>query len=61
MYISNLYYQNTGPISKLNIKCRKNKDGNPVPLVIVGKNGSGKSILLSNIVDAFSNPLSANS
>ena len=53
MYIDNLYYKNVGPISKLDIKFRKNENGIPVPLVIVGKNGSGKSILLSNIVDAF--------
>lgn len=53
MYIDNLYYENTGPISKLNIKFRKNENGIPVPLIIVGKNGSGKSILLSNIVDAL--------
>ena len=53
MYIDKLYYQNVGPISKLNINFRKNDNGVPVPLVVVGKNGSGKSILLSNIVDAF--------
>lgn len=53
MYIDNLYYKNVGPISNLYIKFRKNENGIPVPLVIVGKNGSGKSILLSNIVDAF--------
>lgn len=53
MYIDRLYYQNVGPISKLDIKFRKNDNGVPVPLVVVGKNGSGKSILLSNIVDAF--------
>ncbi len=53
MYIDNLHYTNIGPISDLKIQFRKNKNGVPVPLVIVGKNGSGKSILLSNIVDAF--------
>jgi ABC-type molybdenum transport system ATPase subunit/photorepair protein PhrA len=30
-----------------------NADGTPKPLVIVGKNGTGKSILLSYIVDAL--------
>lgn len=53
MYIDKLYYQNVGPISKLDISFRKNDNGTPVPLVVVGRNGSGKSILLSNIVDAF--------
>lgn len=37
MYIDNLYYKNVGPISKLDIKFRKNENGIPVPLVIVGK------------------------
>lgn len=53
MYIDRLYYQNVGPISKLDISFRKNDKGVPVPLIVVGKNGGGKSILLSNIVDAF--------
>ena len=53
MYINRLYYENVGPLSKLDISFRKNENGVPVPLVVVGKNGSGKSILLSNIVDAF--------
>ncbi len=53
MYINNLYYKNIGPISDLKIQFRKNDNGVPIPLVVVGKNGSGKSILLSNIVDAF--------
>ena len=53
MYINRLYYKNVGPISELDIQFRTNNNGVPVPLVIVGKNGSGKSILLSNIVDAL--------
>lgn len=53
MFIDKLYYQNVGPISELDLTFRRNKNGAPVPLIIVGKNGSGKSILLSNIVDAF--------
>lgn len=53
MYIESLHYKNIGPISELNIRFRKNEKNHPIPLIIVGKNGSGKSILLSNIVDAF--------
>ena len=53
MYIESLHYKNIGPLSDLNIQFRKNEKGVPIPLVVVGKNGSGKSILLSNIVDAF--------
>lgn len=53
VYIERLSYENIGPIGNLNIYFRKKDNGTPQPLVIVGKNGSGKSILLSNIVDAF--------
>lgn len=53
MYIDSLHYMNVGPISKADIDFRRNEKGTPVPLIIVGRNGSGKSILLSNIVDAF--------
>ena len=53
MYIEKLSYRNVGPISNLKLQFRKKENGTPCPLVIVGKNGSGKSILLSNIVDAF--------
>ena len=53
MYINSLHYKNIGPIGDLHIQFRKNEKAVPVPLIVVGKNGSGKSILLSNIVDAF--------
>lgn len=52
MYLKHLYCENQGPISKINLEM-KFKDNLPVPYIIVGQNGSGKSILLSNIVDAF--------
>lgn len=53
MYINELNYRNIGPISQLDLVFRRNANGVPVPTIFVGKNGSGKSILLSNIVDAF--------
>ena len=53
MYIKKLIYKNVGPIANTNIDFRFSSDGNPIPVVIVGENGSGKSVFLSNITDAF--------
>lgn len=53
MYIKKLIYRNVGPISSNDIDFRFTCEGNPVPTVIVGENGSGKSVFLSNITDAF--------
>ena len=53
MYIKEIDVENLGPLEKANIKFSFNEDGTPKPLVLVGKNGSGNSTLISNIVDFF--------
>lgn len=53
MYLEYVNYQNIGAIYNLKIKFSFSEDGSPKPIIFVGENGSGKSILLSNIVDAF--------
>lgn len=53
MYITELHYINVGPIERVDITLIKDTDIKPHPVIFVGKNGSGKSILLSNIVDCF--------
>lgn len=53
MYVSELRYDNVGPIQNCALKLSFTSDNNPKPLILVGENGSGKSILLSNIVDSF--------
>ena len=52
MYLHEIFLQNTGPISECHVKLPF-ENGNPLPVVIVGPNGSGKTILLSYIVDAL--------
>ena len=46
------FYRNTGPISECHVKPPFDDAGNPLPVVVVGPNGSGKTIFLSYIVDA---------
>lgn len=53
MYLSEIYLENTGPISKCHVEMPFADNNSPLPVVIVGPNGSGKSIFLSYIVDAL--------
>jgi len=53
MYLKSLKIKNIGPIEILNYKLPFFDNGNPKPVIFVGENGSGKSIVLSYIVDSF--------
>lgn len=53
MYLKTIHSVNIGPIDDVKIKFPFNDDKTPKPVVIVGENGTGKSVLLSNIVDSF--------
>ncbi len=53
MYLHEIFLQNTGPISECHVKPPFDDAGNPLPVVVVGPNGSGKTIFLSYIVDAL--------
>ncbi len=53
MYLKNIQIDNYGAIPKLNIEFPFNDDGTPKPVVLVGKNGSGKTLLTSSIVDSL--------
>ena len=50
MYLEKINIENYGSIEKLKYKMPFNEHGNPKPLVIIGKNGTGKTLLISNIV-----------
>ena len=52
MYTQRIQIINYGPIAHLDIEFPFEGD-NPKPVVLVGENGSGKSILLSHIVNAL--------
>lgn len=53
MYLRSIHNVNVGPIKDAKITSPFNEDKSPKPIVIVGENGTGKSVLLSNIVDSF--------
>lgn len=53
MYIKKIKFQNYGPISNLDVTPNFNDNGNPKPIVFIGKNGSGKTLLLGNILDGL--------
>ncbi|MGD1820189.1 MAG: AAA family ATPase [Pleomorphochaeta sp.] len=53
MYIKKIIDKNVGPIKDLEINFEFNENGDPKPTILVGENGTGKSTLLSNIVDSL--------
>jgi hypothetical protein len=53
MYLHECLIENVGPIASLDLSFELTPDGNPKPVILVGKNGSGKTIFLSYVVDAL--------
>ena len=53
MYLKNIAIKNIGPIDELSVEMPFNENGNPKPIIFVGENGSGKTILQSQIVDGL--------
>lgn len=53
MYLRDCLLENVGPLESVDLSLPLNEDDNPKPVVLVGRNGSGKSILLSHVVDAL--------
>lgn len=53
MHLKELTLQNSGPISRIDLTFGVKSDGNPKPNIFVGRNGAGKSIVLSYIADAI--------
>ena len=53
MYLKNIIIENIGPIGKIDIEMPFFDTKRPKPIIFVGENGSGKTIVLSSIIDAL--------
>ncbi len=53
MYLKNIVIKNIGPIENLSVELPFKENGDPKPVIFVGENGSGKTILQSQIIDGF--------
>ena len=53
IYLKQLIDKNVGPLTDVRIDFPFHENGDPKPVILVGENGTGKSTVLSNIVDAF--------
>jgi len=53
MYFKHITLRNTGPIEKIDYEFPFSSENNPEPLILVGTNGSGKSIFLSYLLNAL--------
>ena len=53
MYVKRIQLHNYGPIARFDIMCPFDEEDKPKPIVLVGENGSGKSIVLAHIVNGL--------
>lgn len=53
MKLEKIVIENYGCIKDLNYQLPFNEDGTPKPVVIIGRNGAGKTLLLSNIIHSL--------
>jgi predicted ATP-binding protein involved in virulence len=53
MFLKRLTVENLGPIERFDIELPFDENGQPKPIILVGENGTGKSILLSLVVNSL--------
>lgn len=53
MYLKELFIKDVGPISHFDVQLPFTQDGLPKPLILVGTNGTGKTVLQATIADAI--------
>ena len=53
MYFQSIDINNYGSITNFHYRFRFDKSGHPIPLVLIGENGTGKTLTIANLVDAL--------
>ena len=53
MYFKSIEIKNYGCIADFKYNFRFNENGNPVPCVLIGENGTGKTLVVTNLVDTL--------
>lgn len=53
MYLKEIEIQNYGAIENMKYSFPFDETGNPLPVILIGKNGSGKTLVLSNILHSL--------
>lgn len=51
MFLKNFSIINYGPIDNITYEFKFDEKGNPIPLILIGKNGCGKTLIFSNFID----------
>ena len=53
MFFQSIDINNYGSILNFHYHFRFDKNGHPIPLVLIGENGTGKTLTITNLVDAL--------
>ena len=53
MYLEKLKIRNYGPIDSFDYQFSFDENHNPLPTILIGKNGTGKTLILSNILNSI--------
>lgn len=53
MYLKHIAVKNIGPIDELSVELPFDVNNKPKPILFVGENGTGKTVLLSQIIDSL--------